>query len=67
MRTIKSEPTAQMIIRGVPVELRRELKILAASEGKSMTSLIIEAVRDLIEKYRSLEEARASGDRTAAK
>jgi plasmid stability protein len=56
-----------MIIRGVPVELRRELKILAASEGKSMTSLIIEAVRDLIEKYRSLEEARASGDRTAAK
>lgn len=45
--TTKTQSTT-MIIRGVPVELRRELKMLAAQEGKSMTSLIIEALNGLI-------------------
>lgn len=53
-------PTSDMITRGVPADLRRELKVLAAREGRSMAALTIEAIRDLIEKYRAREDARTA-------
>ena len=36
---------AEIIIRNMPRELRQELKIQAAKEGRSMTEIIIELIK----------------------
>ena len=43
---------AEIIIRNMPRELRQELKIQAAKEGKSMTEIIIRLIIDYLQMKR---------------
>lgn len=47
MTTILKPPTATIVVRGIPAELRRAVRIKALQEGKSLQ----EKVRELFEAY----------------
>ena len=44
----QKEKEKAIIIRNVPESVRRELKSLAAMEGKAMQALILEIIKDRI-------------------
>jgi plasmid stability protein len=43
---------AEIIIRNMPRELRQELKVQAAREGRSMTAIIIRLIIDYLQMKR---------------
>jgi len=47
-----AEEMAEIIIRNMPRELRQELKIQAAKEGKSMTEIIIRLIINYLQEKR---------------
>ena len=46
---------AEIIIRNMPRELRQELKIQAAREGRSMTEIIIRLIINYLQEKRGVE------------